>query len=559
MKTTRRQVIQAAALASSPLFGEVAHPFEEAVLSRSEKTVDDLLARQVIDSASPYQGGIPDATGLHHPGSASGLIDAFNAVFHHPRSKFHQSPPLLERMRLAAGYLERSQSEDGNIDNLITNFNSPPDTAFAVQNVAMAASIASKRGNTAVVQMLQPFLQRAARGMAAGGIHTPNHRWVLCAALAQIHDVFPDRRLTNRIGQWLAEGIDIDEDGQFDERSVLVYNPITDRALVLLAHKLKRPELLDPVRRNLTSALYLVHPDDEMVTEISRRQDRDQRGDIGAYWFPMHYLAQRDGNGQFAAVASKYAARQASLSLLLDMPELLGPLPQPAPLPDNYEKHFAALEMVRIRRGWTSATILLRGDSRFFLLRRGDAVISAVRFASAFFGRGQFLPSAWGKTDEGYVLRQSLSAPYFQPLDPPRPVRAGEWDAIRPERARTEVNFLEQRATVRETAQGFRLRLQAFGTRNVPVAVEIGVRGKSGLELDGLLAAPDATDAFLLPGGQSAAIRTAAHRIRVGPGCRANSYTQIRGAEPKLPGGSIYLTGFTPFDHVLEFECSDHP
>jgi hypothetical protein len=558
VKTTRRQLIGAAAAFAVPHSAPADHPLsnlESTVVKRHDESVANLLKNQVNDKSSPYYGAYPDATDLHHPGTASGLIDAYNAAFHHPASKYFQNPLMIERLKSAADFYSRSMTPDGNIDLLITNFNSPPDTAFSVLNLATAVHIARAKGNHEVEQILRPILARCADALRVGGVHTPNHRWVVSAALSQINALYPDPRLVRRIDQWLAEGIDIDEDGQFDERSTLVYNPVTTRAFVTMAAKLNRPELLEPVRKNLMSAIYLMHPDGEMVTEISRRQDRDTRGDIGVYWKPAHYLAYHDGNGMFANIAAQYAPRYANLSALMEYPELLKPLPALTPLPSNYEKVMRALQVVRIRRGENSAMLMLRGDSRFFQFRRGGAVIQAVRFASAFFGKAQFVPQTFAREDKSWVLRQSLSGPYYQPLNPPHHVGAMEWNETRPERARTEVSHLEQMATITETEKGFRVRVQAHGTKGVPVAVEISIRGQEGLELDGLLRAPDATDAFILPAG-FATVKSPSGTVRFGPGTRAHRYTQVRGAQPKMPGASVYVTGFTPFDHTLDFEAS---
>jgi hypothetical protein len=244
------------------------------LVERNDVAVRGVLQSQITDSANPNRGSVPDQFGLHSSGSAGGVAETLAASFVHPQSTFYREKTLLDRIRLAAGFLERAQSPQGNIDLLTTNFNSPPDTGFVVHNVATAAAIGRKHGAEEIVRLLQPFLVRAGGGMAEGGIHTPNHRWVICSALAQIDELYPDSRFVRRIDEWLAEGIDIDRDGQFTERSTLTYNVVTDRALLVVAAKLKRPELLEPVRQNLRALTYLLHADGEVVTEISRRQDQ---------------------------------------------------------------------------------------------------------------------------------------------------------------------------------------------------------------------------------------------------------------------------------------------
>lgn len=519
-------------------------------VERNDNAVQSLLQAQITDSASPWRGSVPDQFGLHSAGSASTVSETLSASFVHPRSRFHRDAVLLERIRLAAGFLERAQSPQGNIDLLTTNFNSPPDTGFVVHNVATAAAIGRRHGAPEIAATLRSFLLKAGEGMAAGGVHTPNHRWVICAALAQINDLFPDPRFIRRIDEWLAEGIDIDRDGQYTERSTLTYNIVTDRAFVVMAAKLQRPALLDPVRQNLRALMYLLHADGEVVTEISRRQDQYTRGGLAGYWFTLTYMAVADRDGVFATMA-RQAAEGVRLSALLEYPELSQPLPASQPLPSDYEKIFSEIGIARIRRGPLSATLALGGSSRVLSLRYGDAVVEGVRFATSFFGKGQFVPVTGAKEGSAYRFRQALEAPYYQPLA--RTITPDTWAPTRPERRQTEINRLEQGADVTETTSGFRVRLTATGTTGVPLAVEIAFR--DGGRLEGCTPVPATPGCYVLERG-TGIYRAGKNEIRFGPGGASHRYVQLRGAEPRLPGQSVYITGFTPFDETLTFEGS---
>jgi hypothetical protein len=546
---TRRQALLAAGAATAALRAAANPPdVEQTIVDRNDDAARKLMLAQVTGAQSPWAGSVPDDYLMHSAGSAGGLIETLAASFACPQSKLHGDRALLERIQLAARFLERSQSPEGNIDLLSTNFNSPPDTGFVVHNVAAAAAIGQTYGIDELVRGLHPFLVKAGGALAAGGIHTPNHRWVVSSALAQINSVFPAASYVRRIDQWLAEGIDIDSDGQFIERSTVTYNAITDRALCVLAAKLKRPKLLDPVRRNVDAMLYLLHPDGEVVTEVSRRQDQYVRGTMANYWFPLTYLAIHDGSGRASSALRLIGPEAARLSALLEYPELAGRLPEPAPLPDDYERTFPVAGLARIRRGSRDATMVLKDNSRFLSLRNGAAVIEAVRFATSFFGKGQFIPESASK-ETGYVFRQRLEAPYYQPVA--QPVNYRDWTEVRATRAQTQICRLEQTATVREIRSGFELRVESRGTNGVPLAVEIAFR--EGGKLEGCRPAPRAESAWLLERDYGV-YRVGGDAIRFGPGAAPHLLTQLRGAEPKLPGPCVYITGYTPFDHAIRFE-----
>ena len=127
------------------------------------------------------------------------------------------------------------------------------------------------------------------------------------------------------------------------------------------------------------------------------------------------------------------------------------------------------------------------------------------------------------------------------------------WGPTRAQRRQSEVCRLEQSAEVVEAADGFRVRIRAEGTAGVPLAVEICFR--DGGTLTGCRETAATRGSYVLPSG-IAHYRAGANQIRVGPGVAAHEYVQVRGAEAKLPGQSVYVTGFTPFDRPLTFEVS---
>jgi hypothetical protein len=272
---------------------------------------------------------------------------------------------------------------------------------------------------------------------------------------------------------------------------------------------------------------------------------------MGRYWFSLKYLAMKDGNGRYERLANHFAPRHASLSALLEYPELTERGPAPEEPPQNYERLFPAIRVARIRRSAMSATLLLGENSRFLTFRHGDCVVNGVRFASAFFGKAQFVPSHGARRGNVYVFEQELEGPYYQPFDPPRTVAPEEWGETRGQRRRSEVCRLRQAAEVRERRNGFAVEIRAEGTVGVPVAVEVNFR--EGGVLEGCEPAHKVEQGWILK-GERGLYRAAKDTMRFGPGRAEHSYTQIRGAEPKMPGPSVYLTGYTPFAHTLLFE-----
>src|ERR1017187_3761329 len=105
---TRRQILWGLGSAALAAGASSAPPEVDArVVARNDSALENLLRVQVTDTANARPGGVPDEYGMFHAGSAGWLIETATASWIAPQSKHHGAPEVLQRIRLAAQFLER--------------------------------------------------------------------------------------------------------------------------------------------------------------------------------------------------------------------------------------------------------------------------------------------------------------------------------------------------------------------------------------------------------------------------------------------------------------------
>ncbi|SDQ43439.1 hypothetical protein SAMN02800687_1865 [Curtobacterium sp. UNCCL20] len=348
-------------------------------------------------------------------------------------------------------HLAARQSPGGTFvggDNVL----SPPDSAFTVNDVCDALELlapyrASVAAATALADDLDRIVRRATPALLTGGVHTPNHRWEISAALARIHRLHPSPSLVARIDEWLAEGPDIDADGLWSERSPNYAAAVSCPSFLVLASVLDRPDLLDPVRRSLDATLALLLPDDTVETVQSRRQDQSQPFGIGPFAPLLWHVAVLDDRADLAAVAARAAVADmwqpgAVAARAMTDPLLGRPLPVGAPLAPGTSR-FREARLVHVREPDRSVVLFAGSDvpteghvrsglansPTFLRVVSGGAALTDVRLSREFFGLGPFRPTAMDDLGDGrWRLTETVSAGYHQPLPPAARRADGAYD-----------------------------------------------------------------------------------------------------------------------------------
>lgn len=461
-------------------------------------------ARAADRTAAPLAAR-PDEepTAVPHRGLAR-RVKTLVAAYRSPDSALHGSGQAVTAAMTHLRALRATQTATGLFAGG-DNVQSPPDSAFTVNDVCDAHVLAAGAGPELreVTAALAEIAGAALDSLLTGGVHTPNHRWELCAALARLHRSFPDHRLLDRVEEWLGEGVDIDEDGLYSERSANYAAHVSNPSLLLLAEVLGRADLLDAVERNLAVTLDLIRPDGTVETVHSRRQDQYAPFPLAPYLPHYRLLAIRTGRGDFARAARLAAADGIDdpdlLAQTLLTPDLGRALPDPATDTLPRERHLTTARLAA-RASATAHTVVYGGSDvpaqrrirsglacnpTFLRLFAGDAVLDAVRLIRGFFDLGPFRAADMEQLAQNrYRLTQTLTAAYYQPL--PKDLRRDDGDyrlvdegrfsaaMAFPERPRDEVSHTT-RVEVDLREDGADLRIDISGPR-VPWALELTFR-----------------------------------------------------------------------------------
>lgn len=535
---------------------------------RNEQVIKRELSKTVTDKDNTLFGGVYDVDGIIEPNHVIGNLLNFTSAYFCEDSTYYKDNNIYDALMASYKYIDKVQREDGTIDFLRSNFFAAP--GFEMHSLGRAYKIMDKYAKTSKELELKQnhfnTLKAIARGLYNGGFHTPNHRWVDAAGLSLAYNITNEEYLKEKALKYLAEGIDIDENGDFTERSPGIYNAVNDNALFIVAEELDKPELYEHIDKNMKLIYSYLEPDGSIFTQNSTRQDKGE-AETGRAFYPTNYYhiylkgALVFNNKQYAKFADtiiKEAIRDGRalpnvLWMYLIEDNLKEATFEFVDIPTIYEKFYDTTNIVR-RRNNDFSVSLLGNNANFIFIQKGKLRCYA-RMSASFFAVAQFRASKIIKTDIGYQMSFTAHGSYKKPFD--NPPKTSDWRKMDHSK-RAIVNEVELTYIVNFTMleNGVQIHVITKGCDRVPMKIEFCFSPNSKIFGDGYII-HGTPGGYLNAAKGNIKVVSGEDTISIGPAFSKHDYTyNLRGSVSKSRNDfTIYFTEFTNIDKTIDIIC----
>lgn len=532
------------------------------LLKGAEYRTKQFMGSQVSDPASLQYGGIKGDIWEAKP-TIYALAPAL-AVYFHKDSCFYKSEKLYAAVNLALDFIRRTQREDGSFDYPSCNFKSAADTSFCFKRLIAAYRLLVKYGDSSddsILVLKEKYLtimHKALYAIREGGFHTPNHRWGIAAALLQGSNLFAAEEefaagLKARAGQYLAEGIDGDEDGEYAERSTGNYNAVVNNAMMAMYQETGDEAFLGYVERNLSMMLTYMDPDDTIFTQNSTRQDQGQLEYADKYFYQYLYMCSRANHPAFDGAAHKIIKDNMErgdlapdcLHIVMNHDEMMRYHFKEYGFLEEYRKFFRHAGVLRVRKPAYTYTVL-NGKSAF-LYFKSQGTLLCVKIGESCCDIRNFIPQTIEELPDGCRLEAEAESWYYLPFKEKQDT-SDWWKMDQSKREKLISSRLKITLEIREKDQGLELNLKADGLDRLPLRLEICIPAGVTLEHPAFALETAAGESMILKDGY-VEIHDKTVTMEMGPGFGEHSFKgHYSGEEINSTGYTVYANGYTPLE-----------
>ena len=531
-----------------------------------EDYLERLIRNQITQTTDWKNGGVILIDEGMVPFNTVGFLYAPALLYFMEESKYYKSQRAMNFAFSAMDFFERNMSPEGLMDFYKCNYRSAPDTSFSIQPLVDLYRIIKDKSadDTAEFfkQRLYNLIVKMADGVLTGGFHTPNHRWVESAALSMVMNMTGDKKYLARINEFLAEGIDCDEEGEYSERSTGGYNFVNNEALLVISQELNKPELLEFVRRNLLMMTYYVHTDFLIFTQNSTRQDRGKE-DIYLDKYLYQYLKTGYllNDEQLLGIAKAIQddlfanGRRYPIGLPTMMSE-----PDVLKIPEHikpfefkpFVKHFPKSNIVRMYHNDMTLSILEEKETFIYLKYKTFDMF--IQGGILFFNERHIKVKNIRPIENGFAMDYHGEGKYYQPFGEYQGT-SDFWKIDRAKRKTTDILAVDAVIEITTTPKGFKVNLKAAGIEKVSIRLDMAINKEAFVKGDGYAIRANG-GGILLPESGNVKADLGSCGVKIGPARNDTYITEgLFGSAPlAMDKYHIFFNYMTPFEHSFTIE-----